>query len=273
MTRAVATSNWSAGSRWKGCGSWVDSTTIRGSRCTSVTPGSARALSIQSPTARSSFSLPYSTSFATSQQETMLTPKTRSTPSSRRSRCLDCSRSGRETHQTQMWVSSRITSGRPSPRWQQAPTAHETREPTLEGFCSRVPLNPRSSRPPIRQPVGRARMGGPPKQVCHARRLSSLSSVLARPHYRGSSSIAGRRYPAPECVSGLEAERQAFNCSGGSPAEISASQWKSPPALGIVLPVRFPPTPAQGKSAGARRATLSQPLLVHPGCGCGRLMS
>src|ERR1017187_8101309 len=32
----------------------------------------------------------------------------------------------------------------------------------------------------------------------------------------------------------LEAERQAFNCSGGSPAEISASQWKSPPALGIV---------------------------------------
>lgn len=27
-TPAVATKNWSAGSRWKGCGSWVDSTTI-----------------------------------------------------------------------------------------------------------------------------------------------------------------------------------------------------------------------------------------------------
>ena len=32
-TRAVATSSRSAGSRWKGCGSWVDSTTIRGLRC------------------------------------------------------------------------------------------------------------------------------------------------------------------------------------------------------------------------------------------------
>jgi len=29
--------------------------------------------------------------------------------------------------QTQMWVSSRITGGRPSHRWQQAQTAHETR--------------------------------------------------------------------------------------------------------------------------------------------------
>jgi hypothetical protein len=36
--------------------------------------------------------------------EMILTPKTRSTPSSRSSRCLGCSRSGRETHQSQMWV-------------------------------------------------------------------------------------------------------------------------------------------------------------------------
>ena len=48
----------------------------------SNTPGSARALSIQCPTARSSLSRPYSTSLATSQQEMMLTPKTRSTPRS-----------------------------------------------------------------------------------------------------------------------------------------------------------------------------------------------
>jgi hypothetical protein len=51
----VATSNWSAGSRWKGCGSWVDSTMMCGWRCRSDTPGSASAPSLQSPTARSSF--------------------------------------------------------------------------------------------------------------------------------------------------------------------------------------------------------------------------
>src|SRR5260370_41377977 len=60
--------------------SWVDSTTICGCSCTSDTPGSASALSIQTPTVRSSFSLPYSTSFATSQHEMILTPKTRSAP-------------------------------------------------------------------------------------------------------------------------------------------------------------------------------------------------
>ena len=108
-----ATSNWSAGSRWNGCGSWVDSTTIRGWSCTSDTSGSVSALSIQSPTARSSFSLPYSTSFATSQHEMMLTPKTRSAPSSRRSRCLACSRSGRDTHQTQMWCPAESLQGVP----------------------------------------------------------------------------------------------------------------------------------------------------------------
>src|ERR1039458_7449307 len=48
----------------------------------SNTPGPARALSIQCPPARSSLSRPYSTSLATSQQEMMLTPKTRSTPRS-----------------------------------------------------------------------------------------------------------------------------------------------------------------------------------------------
>jgi hypothetical protein len=53
-TRAVATNNWSAGSRWHGA-------------------------------ARSSFSLPYSTSLATSQHEMTLTPKTWSAPRSRRS--------------------------------------------------------------------------------------------------------------------------------------------------------------------------------------------
>jgi hypothetical protein len=41
-TRAVATSNWSAGSRWKGCGNWVDSTTICGVRGRRDTPGPAR---------------------------------------------------------------------------------------------------------------------------------------------------------------------------------------------------------------------------------------
>ena len=177
--RAVATSNWSAGSRWKGCGSWVDSTTMCGWRCRSDTPGSASAPSIQGPTARSSFSLPYSTSFATSQQEMILTPKTRSAPSSRSSRCLACSRSGRETHQTQMWVSSRITSRRPSPHRQQAPTAHGTREPNLEGFGPRPSLILRLSKPPTLRPAGRARMEGPPKRVHHARRLYSLSSVPA----------------------------------------------------------------------------------------------
>jgi hypothetical protein len=168
---AVATSNWSAGSRWKGCGSCVDSTTIRGWRCRNDTPGSARAVSIQSPTERSSFSLPYSTSFATSQQELILTAQTRSAPSSRSSRCLGCSRSGRETHQTQMWVSSRITVGRPSPRWQQAPTAHGTREPNLVGFGPRPSLIPRFSRAATLPPAGRAQMEGPPKQVRHAHRL------------------------------------------------------------------------------------------------------
>jgi hypothetical protein len=119
----------------------------------------------------SSFSLPYSTSFATSQQEMMLTPNTRSAPSSRSSRCLGCSRSGRETHRTQMWVSSRITAGRPSPRWQQAPTAHGTREPNLEGFGPWPSLILRFSRPPTLQPAGRAQMEGPPKRVRHVHRL------------------------------------------------------------------------------------------------------
>ena len=154
--RAVATSNWSAGSRWKGCGNWVDSTTIRGWRGRRDTPGSARALSIQSPTVRSSFSLSYSTSFATSHHEMMLTPKTRSAPSSRSSRCRACSRSGWETHQTQMWVSSRITAGRPSPRRQLAPTAHGTRELNLEGFRPRPSLILPFSKPPALQPAGRA---------------------------------------------------------------------------------------------------------------------
>ncbi len=130
-----------------------------------------KSFSIQSPTARSNFGLPYSTSFATSQQEMMLTPKTRSAPISRSSRCLGCSRSGRETHQTQMWVSSRITAGRPSPRWQRAPTAHGTRKPNLEGFGPRPSPIPRFSKPPTLQPAGRAQMGGPPKRVRHARRL------------------------------------------------------------------------------------------------------
>ena len=62
--RAVATSNWSAGSRWKGCGSCVDSTTIRGWSGRRATPGCTTALSNHSPTLRSRFSLPYSTSFA-----------------------------------------------------------------------------------------------------------------------------------------------------------------------------------------------------------------
>jgi hypothetical protein len=45
-------------------------------------PGAARALSIHNPASRSSFSLPYSTSFATSQQEMMLTPNARLAPCS-----------------------------------------------------------------------------------------------------------------------------------------------------------------------------------------------
>ena len=169
-TRAVATSSWSAGSRWNGCGSWVDSTTICGLRCSRDTPASARALSIQGPTLRSSFSLPYSTSLATSQQEMMLTPNARSTPRSRRSRCLACRRSGRATHQTQMWVSSRITAGRPSLRWQQAPKARGIREPNLAGF-RQLPLPIlRLSRPPTLQRAGRARKEAPPERVRHARR-------------------------------------------------------------------------------------------------------
>jgi hypothetical protein len=124
-----------------------------------------------SPTDRSSFSLPYSTSLATSQHEMMLTPKTRSVPSSRRSRCLDCSRSGRETHQTQMWVSSRINAGRPSPRRQPAPTDHGTREPNLEGCAPQPSLPLRFSRPPALQPAGRPQMGGLSKRVRHAHRL------------------------------------------------------------------------------------------------------
>jgi hypothetical protein len=70
----------------------------------------------------------------------MLTPKTRSAPSSRSSRCLGCRRSGPETHQTPMWVSSRITGWRPSPRRQQAPTAHGTRGPTVVSLqCACAP--------------------------------------------------------------------------------------------------------------------------------------
>ena len=111
------------------------------------------------------------TSFATSQQEMMLTPKTRSTPTSSSSGCLGCSRSGRETHQTQMWVSSRITARRPSPRWQQAPTAHGTREPSLEGFGPQPTSTPRFSRPPTLQPAGRAQMERSPKRVRRTYRL------------------------------------------------------------------------------------------------------
>ncbi len=92
-------------------------------------------------------------------------------PSSRSSRCLACSRSGWETHQTQMWVSGRITAGRPSPLRQLAPTAHETRELNLEGFGSRRSLTLPFSKPPALQPAGRARMEGPPKRVRHAHRL------------------------------------------------------------------------------------------------------
>ena len=99
----------------------------------------------------------------------------------RSSRCRGYSRSGRETHQSQMWVYSRITVGRPRPRWQPAPTAHETREPNLEGFGPRPPPTPWFSRPPTLQPAGRAQMGGSAKRARHARRLQSLSIVPARP--------------------------------------------------------------------------------------------
>lgn len=190
-TRAVATSSWSAGSRWKGCGSWVDSTTICGWRCRREIPGSARALSIQTPTGRSSVSLPYSTSFATSQQEMMLTPRARSAPSSRISRCLGFRWSGRETHHTQTWVSSRITARRPSPRWQQVPWAHGIRGPNPEGFGPQRWLMPRISRRPTLRPSGRVRMEGPSTRGRHARRRSFLSNVPARPNYRGSGVLVG----------------------------------------------------------------------------------
>jgi hypothetical protein len=68
-------------------------------------------------------------------------------------------------------VSSRITAGRPSPRWQQAPTAHGTQEPNLGGFGPQPSLILRFSTPPTLQPAGRARMEGPPKRVRHAHRL------------------------------------------------------------------------------------------------------
>ena len=181
MTRAVATSNWSAGSRWKGCGSWVDSTTIRGSRCTSVTPGSARALSIQSPTVRSSFSLPYSTSFATSQQEMTLTPKMRSVPSSRSPRCLGCSRSGRETYQIQMWVSSRITARRPNPRLRRVPSGHGIQGPSPVDRGPRWSSPLRFSKSPTLQPAHQARKASPLNGVRPAPRLPRLSNAPARP--------------------------------------------------------------------------------------------
>jgi hypothetical protein len=50
----------------------------------------------------------------------------------------------------------------------------------------RPSLIPRFSRAPTLPPAGRAQMEGPPKQVRHAHRLYSLSSVLARRQYRGS---------------------------------------------------------------------------------------
>jgi hypothetical protein len=137
--------------------------------CRRDTPGSARALSIHRPTSRSSFSLPYSTSLATSQQEMMLTPRTRSAPRSRRSRCFARSRSDRATHHTQMWVSSRITAGRPSPRRQQDRRAHGIRQPNLEGFGPRPPIL-RLSRPPVPQQLGQDQREDPPERVRHAHR-------------------------------------------------------------------------------------------------------
>src|ERR1035437_4609507 len=105
---------------------------------------------------------------------------------------------GRETHQTQMWVSSRITARRPSRRWQQAPRAHGTQEPNLEGFGPGSWLILRFSRPPTLQPAGRAQMEGPLKGGRHARRLLSLSSVLARPNYRGSKHAVRRWWAATD---------------------------------------------------------------------------
>ena len=108
---------------------------------------------------------------------------------SRSSRCLGCSRSGWETHQTQMWVSSRITAARPSPRPQQARTAHGNRGPNFAGFGRRLPPIPRSSISPTLRPAGRERREGPPNGVRPVRRLPRLSSMPARHQYRGS----GRR--------------------------------------------------------------------------------
>jgi hypothetical protein len=105
-----------------------------------------------------------------------------------------------------MWVSSRITAGRPSPRWQQAPTDRGTRELNCEGFCPQPLPIPRSLRPPAPRPAGRAQMEGPAKRVRHAHRLWSLSSVPARPQYRGFSHQMPRQ-PTP-------ADRQA-RFSGG----------------------------------------------------------
>ena len=96
-----------------------------------------------------------STSLAISKQEIMLTPNTRSVPSSRRSRCRGWSLSGRATHQTQMWVSSRITAARPIPRWQQVPRAHGTRVPNprrLPPGTESVPIVFETTNTPTRWP-------------------------------------------------------------------------------------------------------------------------
>jgi hypothetical protein len=184
-TRAVATNSWSAGSRWKGWGSWVDSTTIRGWRCRSDTPGSARAFSIQSPTGRSIFSLPYSTSFATSQQEMMLMPKTRSGPSSRSTRCLGCSRSGLETHRPKCGCPAQSQEGVPVLAGNRLQGITEL-EDRISKACRPRSLILRLSRPPTLQLDDLARMEGPSKRVRRAPRLWYLSSVPARPQYRGS---------------------------------------------------------------------------------------
>lgn len=73
--RAVATRIWSAGSRWNGGGSRVDSMAISGERGMSRMAGRLSAREIHSATSIVSFSRSRSTSLATSQTEIALTSR------------------------------------------------------------------------------------------------------------------------------------------------------------------------------------------------------
>lgn len=179
-TRAVATSNWSAGSRWNGCGNCVDSTTIRGLSSRRIKPGSASAHSIQLPTGRSSFSLPYSVKLG-------YLPTGDDTNSEDPAGALL-----EKFAMPGLQSVRRIAAGRPSPQRLPALTDHGIRERNLVAlekelnvhFEGSSPLALRPLKLPARRQTGLVGSAVPQAGVRPGCQLSFLSSVIARLQYK-----------------------------------------------------------------------------------------